>query len=334
MADMETDEQKGFENRDDIMDSILASRQDDLEQEVVDGGGEFVEDDDQDKDAQKDEVDPADDAVADDDKDAEDIADEEELIDLVVDGEKKSLKVSEVVSIAQKNMAADKRLQDAEATKKKAEEHLKTVQDLPKVDNEPDKLDEDLNEAIAEKRTAYLHAMNYGEADEQEAAMIEYEKLVRGSGDQKTDTKDLEERITANIKQKLTGEQINDRFDLPPEKGGFSDIRSNTRLMKMCWNEIQDAIEGGADGSKWETYRDIAIDVRNEFIGEAKPDKPASDKALEEKKMRKKRKVDNLKTISEKSGSSLKNENPISSEGLRGDVVSTMAKGRPGQQNY
>jgi hypothetical protein len=173
--------------------------------------------------------------------------------------------------------------------------------------------------------------MNYGEQEEQEEALIEWENVRWGDGEQ-TNTKDLEERITANIKQELTGDQINDRFDLPVEKGGFGDIRSNPRLMKMCWDEIQIAIEAGADGSKWETYRDIAADIRKEFIDDTKPDKPASD-AFEEKKKRK-LKVDNLESVSDTKGSSSEERNPQSSEGLRSDTISRLAQGRPGQANY
>jgi hypothetical protein len=319
------DEAKGFKSREDTMDNILASREDDLKQEVEDSGGELLPD--KDEDDTPDKSDDTQDDKADDDKAdvKEPDPEPDETVDLIVDGETKTMKVSEVVKIAQKNMAADARLAEAEKKNREADEHLKSKTEEVV---EPDKKNDELRD---EKRKAYLHAMNYGEPEEQEEALIEWENVRWGDGEQ-TNTKDLEERITANIKQELTGDQINDRFDLPVEKGGFGDIRSNPRLMKMCWDEIQIAIEAGADGSKWETYRDIAADIRKEFLDDTKPDKPASD-AFEEKKKRK-LKVDNLESVSDTKSSGSKESNPQSSEGLRSGTIAELAQGRPGQANY
>ena len=91
------------------------------------------------------------------------------------------------------------------------------------------------------------------------------------------------------------------------------------------------AIEKGADPTDWKTYADVASGLRDRFIAK-KPQKPTSD-ALEEKK-RRKRKIDNLDTISDSKSSDAREQNPESSKGLRQDVIADMAKTRPGQSNY
>ena len=322
------DEAKGFASRDDTMDNILASREEDLKQEVEDSGGELLEDKDEKDtpDKEDDDVENAQVLLDAEKPDEKEDPETDETVELIVDGEKKSMKVSEVVAIAQKNMAADARLAEAERKNREADENLKLKTEEAPADPI---IDESNDELIIEKRKAYLHAMNYGEPEEQEEAMIEWEKTVKGDGGASVD----KETLKAEIKEELSGDQIRNRFNLPESQGGFGDIMSDPVLRDGCFAQIDEAIKNGADHSDWETYSNVAIGIRDKYIiKESEPKKPASD-AFEEKKKRK-TKVDNLETASDTKSSGSKESNPQSSEGLRSDTIADIAQGRPGQTNY
>ena len=336
----DSEEGKGFQSRDDIMDSILENRNEDLKQEVEDAGGEMLPDEPveakpEDDDTKKVEDIPAepDPEIEDDDieSDGDGGGEADETIELVVDGEKKAMKVSDVIAIAQKNMAADARLAEAERKNREADERLKSKAEDANEEETVVKDDEEAESLIAEKRKAYLYAMNYGEAEEQEEAMIEWERAVRGdtTGQSSVD----KEAIKAEIKEELSGDQIRKRFNLPESQGGFGDIMSDTVLRVGCLAQIDEAIRDGADPMDWETYSKVAQSVRQTYLTSEKPRKPTSDDAFEGKKKRK-AKVDNLETISDKQGPGKRTPNPQSSEGLRSATIAELAQGRPGQANY
>ena len=133
--------------------------------------------------------------------------------------------MSEVVRVAQKNLAADQRLAEAEEKRREADEYLKESKTEQPDPLEPElpasEPDEDAEEIIAEKRKAALHALNYGEPEEQEQAFIEYEKAVRGDIAPRPTVVDTA-KIKAEIKEELTGDQIRHKFNLPESQGGKS----------------------------------------------------------------------------------------------------------------
>ena len=86
-------------------------------------------------------------------------------------------------------------------------------------------------------------------------------------------------------------------------------------LREICYVKIDKAIESGADHTSWDTYANVAQQLRDRFIAK-KPQKPTSD-ALEEKK-RRKRKVDNLESISEVKDSDRKKPESRVEQGVKG----------------
>lgn len=340
--------EKGFEFRQGSMDAIVAKRNAEFEEETgLDLAEEEGTDDDDDDDTDSDTEDDSEDAAADDSEPEEDTDTDkpeddkdEDQIELIIDGEKKTMPRSKVISIAQKNLAADQRLQEAEIKRKEADELLKSAAKPQDTEPDTDRIDDDTtvdaDKLIADKRSAYLHAINYGEPDEQEQAMIEYEEAIRGStgpGQASFDADEMTKTIKAEIKEELTGDQIRDRFALPKSQGGFADIMEDDDLKEFAFTRIDKAIEAGADPYKWKTYADAAKAVRKRFISKDSNRQPADKDTLRDKKERK-RKIDNLETVSDTKESSIAKKSPPSSKGDRQETIAEMARTRPGQHIY
>jgi hypothetical protein len=335
---------KGFQSRQDSMDAILAKRHEELKKEVEDGGGTLLEEeaDEKETDGEDEKAEESLDAKSEDDglddldnKKADD--EQEQTVELLIDGQKTIVSMSKALEMAQKSGAADRRLQEAELKRREADELLQRAKATPPADDQDLEDDKDLvneDEDLAEKRKAYIHAMNYGEPEEQEEAMKEYEAALKGiSLSRAENSEDLAAKIKAEIKEELTGDQIRERFNLPEDQGGFGDIMADEDLREFTYLQIDKAIESGADPTKWETYADAAGKVRDRFIAKKASNKKQPSDSFKEKRLRK-RKVDNLETISDRKDTDLENQNPESSKGLRGSIIADMARSRPGQHNY
>jgi hypothetical protein len=281
-------------------------------------------------------------------------------IELVVDGEKVKKTRAELLEIgrraAQKELASDKRLEEATRIKREAEELRLQAQSVaprtPAVEPDvppvvPPAMD-DLDKNLAEKRKAMIQANAYGDTEEQEAAHLEYEQAVFAKAnagrtipiDVEAIATQVRNRITKEEEDKITSGIIS-KFGEPEEKGGFADIGSSPHWREMARVEVDRLIaEEGLDGSNWETYRIAGETVRSWMKpksdgNSSKPPAsgsapvvhkaPTVDPTLSERAARK-RQIPSVPTASA-SATTPNDEKPEDTS----QVISELARQRPGQ---
>ena len=206
-----------------------------------------------------------------------------EEIELVIDGEKVKKTKAEILEIgrkaAQKELAADRRLEEAARIKREAEAELarsrsaatRTPQTEPETPPAtPPAAAVDYDKAVAEKRKALREAMTYGDDDDQETAQVEYEKALRdqfNAGRQPATSVDPV-TLAKNVKVQLARESIVDRFTAPETDGGFADIWGDPALQAQVMQEVNRSIEAGANDLDWKTYEAAGKKVRayREFL--------------------------------------------------------------------
>ena len=280
-------------------------------------------------------------------------------IELVVDGEKVKKTRAELLEIgrraAQKELASDKRLEEATRIKREAEELRLQAQAVaprtpvaePVVPPVAPPAMDDLDKNLAEKRKAMIQANAYGDTEEQEAAHLEYEQAVfaKANAGRQTATPTLNTRaITDQVKIDLATEKIVERFTAPVEKEGFKDVWDDLELRAQVMQEVDKSVAAGADGLKWETYEAAGKKVRayRDFLktydagnGSTPPAAPAEapvvhrtptvDPTLAERTARK-RQIPSVPTASA-SATTPNDEKPEDTS----QVISELARRRPGQ---
>lgn len=292
-----------------------------------------------------------------------------EEIELVIDGEKVKKTKAEILEIgrkaAQKEMAADRRLEEAARIKREAEAELarsrsaatrtpQTEPDTPPAT--PPAAAVDYDKAVAEKRKALREAMNYGDEADQETAQVEYEKALRdqfNAGRQPANAKDREylddindiRVLTKNVKAQLARESIVDRFTAPETDGGFADIWGDPALQAQVMQEVNRSIEAGANDLDWKTYESAGKKVRayREFLktyeGNGSSPAPTEPAGVAPKVPAKAPTVDptlaaradRKRQVPQVPTASASATVPEEKEENPSDVVASMARRRPGQ---
>lgn len=208
---------------------------------------------------------------------------DDEQIELVIDGEKVKKTRSEVLEIgkraAQKELAADKRLEEAARMKREIEAErqqlqAQRIQAPPEPQAPPAKPDEplvDYEKAVADKRKALREAMNFGEEDDQEKAQIEYEEALAAkfaAGRQQATPPIDPDTLAETIEIRMSHKTIQRQFTAPAESGGFGDLWDNPEWKSAVVQEVDRSIQAGASGTDWKTYEQAGKKVRayREFL--------------------------------------------------------------------
>jgi hypothetical protein len=208
---------------------------------------------------------------------------EDEQIELIIDGQKVKKPKSELIEIgkkaAQKELAAEKRLEEATRIKREAEEYARSVRTAaprtPAQEPEgtpptPPTDTAGLDAAIREKRKALREAMNYGDEEDQEKAQVAYEdalaaKFAVGRGTPSAIDPDM---VADRAIQRMAHKDIQKRFLAPVESGGFKDLWEEPEYQAQIMQEVDRAIASGADGTDWSIYESAGKKVRayREFL--------------------------------------------------------------------
>jgi hypothetical protein len=264
------------------------------------------------------------------DESGTDESEEPATVEIVVDGEKKVVPLSEVLDAGkrtyQKEQAADLRLEEATKLLKQAKE----TKQLPEKD--ADKIEETdaKPKEFSDVRKELVDAIQYGEDEDVDNAFAKMFDLIGGDEKSTTGKEDLKKEIRAEIK----AESINDLFSRSPENGGYKDLVDNPKSFMLVYSEINQKLEDG-EPNNWETYQKAGDEIRK-FLGWDKDSTPENNKnklSIEdgmEAKREKKRKIDPIDSVSAKTKSSVKEEK----EPTPAEVIAEMAKARPGQQLY
>jgi hypothetical protein len=269
--------------------------------------------------------------------DADETATDKEEVEIVVNGEKKTVPLSEVkdagIRALQKESAADKRLEEATKLLKEAKE-VKTEQPSDEdaeteETEETDSSAEDAEKDLAKKREAYRDAIQYGTDEEVDEALIEYEKaqktaFLAASGASQDATQS--NMSVDEVADKLEEREVIKKFHLPSEEGGFKDLTDDPILLHASKLKVDELLKDG-EPNTWETYRKAGELVRKKYvIGSQPEEKPTSDESLEVKKERK-REIDNIPAATARTESTLEPEKQEQPK----EIVEKMRLSRPGQ---
>lgn len=178
---------------------------------------------------------------------------------LVIDGQEQEVPLSKILDAGkralQKNLAADKRLEEATKLLRRAEEVASQVPpgkgtqtaDPPKSDADKTQLRE------------LLKAIRYGSDEEAEVA---FEKAVGGAGSAKGP--DVDEILTT-VETRLAAKTILSQFSAAPEQGGFADIDGDEDLKMLAARKVDELIRAGKSPLDWSTYEEAGNYVRGKF---------------------------------------------------------------------
>jgi len=255
----------------------------------------------------------------------------QQTITIKVDGEEREVLLSEItdagIRTLQKEATADKRLEEATRVLKQAQEL--SLQKQEDADQKEEIIpDEEVDMARIKELT---EAIRYGDEDEAAEAQVQLLKMGRG---EQTPTIPSEDEIVQKAVIAITQNQIKTQFSLPKEKGGFKDLMDDAELLYIVSQRVDAKIAGGAPDI-WETYQEAGEEVRAKFLPESKKedsnlskDKDESNDGLEKKKKRKKS-IDTVKSANEKSITSTEDLNPsLDSAEKRTKIVQDIRKAR------
>jgi len=189
-------------------------------------------------------------------EDTEEIPDEvaekpqDEMIEIVVDGEVQTVELSKVLDAGkrtmQKETAADKRLEEATKLLNEA----KAQKELPQ---------EDAQEGKPVVPKEIVQAIQYGTEEEAQEAVAQL--IDMGRTKESVTPEDVETIVHNAVKAEANAKSIADRFALPEDKGGFSDIKEDPYLMNMAIEETNQLLASG-EQNEWETYEKAGKKIR------------------------------------------------------------------------
>ena len=269
--------------------------------------------------------------------------DTDEEVEIVVDGEKKMVPLSEITDAGirslQKESAADKRLEEATRLLKEAKEVQPPVsKEKPaETDAETDKADlsdQDAINNLAQSRKAYRDAIQYGTDEEVEKALIDYEEaqkvLYRAEMGASNATQQAGD-VVDQVANKLEEREILKKFQLPEDEGGFKDLTNDPVLYNAVLIKVDELLKDG-EANTWDTYQKAGDFVRNTY-GSGRTQSPEetdadkSESTSTEEKLERKREIDTIPAVNAKSETTVKETKKQSPQ----EIVETMRQSRPGQ---
>lgn len=182
---------------------------------------------------------------------------EEQMVDIIVDGEKRTVPLSQIVDAGkrtfQKEQTADKRLEEATLIRETAEREVaerKKVQTATEVS--------DLAKAI-----------QYGTEEEAAGALQKVMELGRQQATPQID----QNAITAQVMHQMRINEAIEKTALPPEEGGFADIIADPDLNDLYVRKVLalGATPEGMQKTPWQLCQEVGKSVREKFLKPAIP---------------------------------------------------------------
>jgi hypothetical protein len=330
MIDSQAQIRESVDQREEMLESILQGRFKDLEKDEVDLDAMKKGDEEEPPGEAEteegvshetsEELSDEEEAPAEEEAEKEETEDQEEeeepTEELVVDGEKKPVPLSKIVDAGrralQKQLAADKALEEAKAQRREAEKLLadarasvETAKEEEAGDEERRKGDRKTGSRLPRDRAREIvEKLQYGETEEAVDALEEILDVVPEG--KAPGTVDLEE-VSQKVRDEIVNQQINDNFYRPVDQGGFVDIDDredpndpqDTGLKFGVFQKLVMRRLDQGEPHNWDTYRSAAIEARGLFAGETPKETPRED-GFDEKKKKKREATDSIKGVSAK----------------------------------
>lgn len=204
---------------------------------------------------------------------------EEQMIDIVVDGEKRTVPLSQIVDAGkrtlQKESTADKRLEEATRLREAAEHEAAEQRRIN----------------TATEVSDLAKAIQYGTEEEAGAALRRVMELGRQQAIPQADPN----AIAAQVMHNMRVNEAMEKTELPPDQGGFADIIADPDLNDLYVRKVLAlaATPEGAQKTPWQLCQEVGKSLREKFL------KPAEKTGLDEKRERKKN-IINLPSASAK----------------------------------
>lgn len=208
-----------------------------------------------------------------DDKDEDDK--DEEFETLNVKGEEVKVSKSKVYETGkrslQKDMAADKKLEEAGKILDDAKFEAQRIIDEAKLLLAQKPIDQDQHpqntkrpdaEAIRAKTRELIETIQYGDSDEAAEALAKILELgvQTDGGNQRPNLSDVD--VSTTVEKVLDKREVTDKFYSPPDQGGYSDLLDDPDLFQMVNNKVNEKLKAGAP-NKWATYQKAGDEVRD-----------------------------------------------------------------------
>lgn len=271
----------------------------------------------------------------------------EKMVTIVVDGVTKEVPESQIIDTGrramQKELASDKRLEEAARLKKEVEElkaelyrrmppgqdpgaHIQQPQQTPP----PDPLAD-----VATKIPSWMTAIRYGTEEEANAAFMEALRATQSKVQQPPQPSELEpSKVLRMVDERLQVKSIVTKFDqTPPEQGGFADIAKDPYLRQLATEEVNRLIrDENRHPLDWETYELAGKKIREwrDALIPKQPEQPTStvqpkpDDAFKEK-IEKKSTIDKVPTANVRT---ITGDKPPVKEETPKDVIAEMHRQR------
>lgn len=258
---------------------------------------------------------------------------------LIIDGEQKKVPKSQIYDTGkralQKELAADKRLEEASRLKKQAEEMLnearqKTESPSKTEEGAPAKTQEERDAAFKEKRAALIHAIQYGEEEEASKAIDDLFTSLQGTSQAIPEDKIKEQVEKAledreNKRKQEAAEQIRQKFFAPADQGGFGDIWMRGREYQDAINKAINKRLENKEPNSWETYEAAGKEVRASF---EQKEQPQTEIKLDEERRKKKKDTDTVKPAKVKEQTPQPTEQEQNEDDARKAALNEIAKAR------
>jgi hypothetical protein len=237
-------------------------------------------------------------------KSTEDKEEEDETVEIIVDGVKKKVPKSQVtdagIRALQKESAADVRLEEATKLLKEVKETLdKKPGKDEKIDAKTEKKLKELDKkGIDKKKIAKIReAIQFGDEDEADEAFEELITLVSSvnkipEGVMTVEEYEKKEKQKEDKRQEKIANEINEKFKLPPDKGGFSDIFEDPYLSAAHNAEVMAELSKGTPNT-WELYKRAGEKIRkwrDESLGKGNVLEEAADQQAKDELAQKREK--------------------------------------------
>lgn len=243
---------------------------------------------------------------------------QEQEVEVKVDGQTVKVPVSKVIDAGirtyQKEAAADKRLEEAARLKAEAERYAQWLATQGR-GAEPQQQAQQQVPAWQERLDALGDAIQFGDKEQRNRAMLEYGQIMAGLGAQMA-LPHMQQAFAERELQQFN-QQVAQWFASPPDKGGYGDIASDPELYGIAVALVDSKRANGDTRNSIDFYKEIGDTVRGlrgKFTG-------GTTASLDERRD-KKRKMDSVPTLSGRATSQPQKEE------TREDVLESMRRSR------
>jgi hypothetical protein len=244
----------------------------------------------------------------------------------VIDGHEQEVPRSKIFDAGkralQKELAADKRLEEATRLLKEAKETSTANKGKPPEPGAAPEKSPAKTDADKEQLRDALQAIRYGSDEEAEAA---FGKVVKSPAEKAPDLNE----VLHQVEVRTAAKDVITRFAKPPEEGGFSDIHNDPYLRHLAALRVDELIREGKSAIDWNTYDEAGKFVRERFgnkASSAPSEDPNKDLA---KKSERKKGIDNVTSAAGRAP--LPKTEDATTPKTPSEVIAAIKKARVGQ---